>query len=431
MDSKIKHLTTTQVRMLLGNPGVKLIDVRTIDAYNGWRLKNEIRGGHIKTAKSLPFKWSGYLDWLDIVRSKYFTPDSKLILYGYDDHETEKVAKDFIKAHYTDVSVYHDFVNKWCSDLELPMSRMSRYRQLVSAQWLNDLIGNINVPEYDNNKYVICHAHYRNKGAYEEGHIPGAIELDTNTLESPDTWNCRTSQELKQTLEQAGITHDTIVILYGRYSFPNNEDPFPGSSAGDLGAMRCAFLMLYAGVKDVRILNGGLQSWSDSGFKISTEETAPKPISDFGIPIPHCPELIVNIAEAKKILQSPDKNLVCVRSWREYIGEVSGYNYIRKKGRIPGAVFANCGSDAYHMENYRNVDLTTREYNEIKNLWAAVNITPDKHNSFYCGTGWRASEAWFNAWLMGWSNISVFDGGWLEWSNDESNPYETGLPKPL
>jgi hypothetical protein len=36
--------------------------------------------------------------------------------------------------------------------------------------------------------------------------------------------------------------------------FPNNNDPFPGSAAGDIGAIRIAFIMMYAGVKDVRIL---------------------------------------------------------------------------------------------------------------------------------------------------------------------------------
>jgi molybdopterin synthase sulfurtransferase len=107
---------------------------------------------------------------------------------------------------------------------------------------------------------------------------------------------------------------------------------------------------------------------------------------------------------------------------------VSGYNYIEKKGRIPGSVFSNCGSDAYHMENYRNLDHTTREYGEIAEAWRSVGITPEKHNAFYCGTGWRGSEAFFNAWLMGWPRVSVFDGGWHEWSSDESNPIETGEP---
>ena len=130
-----------------------------------------------------------------------------------------------------------------------------------------------------------------------------------------------------------------------------------------------------------------------------------------------------------KIIASSEAELVCVRSWPEYIGEVSGYNYIKPKGRIPGAVFADCGSDAYHMENYRNIDHTTREYHEIAENWAKNGITPDKHLAFYCGTGWRGSEAWFNAWLMGWPNVSLYDGGWFEWSADPENPFETGVPE--
>jgi len=29
--------------------------------------------------------------------------------------------------------------------------------------------------------------------------------------------------------------------------------------------------------------------------------------------------------------------------------------------------------------------------------------------------GWRGSKAWLNAWLMGWPDLAVFDGGWYEW----------------
>jgi thiosulfate/3-mercaptopyruvate sulfurtransferase len=184
--------------------------------------------------------------------------------------------------------------------------------------------------------------------------------------------------------------------------------------------------MLYAGVKDVRILNGGLQSWEDAGFELSREKSEAKFVSDFGINIPANPELAVDIPQAKEILASKDANLVCVRSYKEYIGEVSGYHYIQKKGHIPGSVFTECGSDAYHMENYRNLDHTIKQAEEIRKEWSKVGIIPDKHNAFYCGTGWRGSEAFFNAWLMGWPKISVFDGGWFEWSNDESNPIEIG-----
>lgn len=413
---------------MLKNRNTKIIDIRPVDAYNGWRAGKEARSGHIQGAKSLPFKWTSYLDWAEIVGSKGLRPADPLIIYGDDELESKSVADHFSRAGYENVMIYPEFLSEWCTHAVLPMAWLARYRQLVSADWLNSLMVNGTAPGYDNGKYVICHAHYRNRQAYEEGHIPGAIDLDTNTLETQETWNRRTPAELKETLERSGITTDTTVILYGRTSVADAEDPFPGSSAGHLGAMRCAFIMLYAGVKDVRILNGGLQAWLDEGLATTTENSQVNPAADFGAPIPQHPELVVDMEEAKQVLKSPDQNLVCVRSWREYIGEVSGYNYIEKKGRIPGAVFADCGSDAYHMENYRNIDHTTREFPEIEKLWTQAGIVPEKRNVFYCGTGWRAGEAFVNAWLMGWPRIAVFDGGWFEWSNDENNPCETGIP---
>ncbi len=308
------------------------------------------------------------------------------------------------------------------------MESLPRYKHLVSADWLHELIETNQALLYDNESFVICHAHYQNQSDYELGHIPTAISLDTNLLESPETWNRRSPEELKQTLEQLGITTDTTVILYGRFSFPDNADPFPGSSAGHLGSIRCALIMLYAGVKDVRLLNGGLQSWIDAGYTTTKHPYYNQPVDDFGTTVPVHPEFIVDLAEAEEILKSSDKNLVSVRSWNEFIGEVSGYHYIKQKGRIPGAVFGNCGSDAYHMENYRNPDHTMREYHEIEQIWKKSGITQEKFNAFYCGTGWRASEAFFNAWLMGWPNIAVFDGGWFEWTKS-GKPFETGIPK--
>ena len=308
------------------------------------------------------------------------------------------------------------------------MDKLERYKHLVSAGWVNDLIQGSTPEHYNNDRFIIVHTHYRNRDAYLSGHIPGAIDMDTMALEAPETWNRRSPGEIKKVLEQHGITADTTVVLYGKFMFPDNADEFPGSAAGDIGAIRNAFIMLYAGVKDVRILNGGFQSWEDAGYDISYADEPKQAVKEFGADIPAQPGLAVDTPQAKEMIASPDAEIVCVRSYKEYIGEVSGYNYIEPKGRIPGAVFADCGSDAYHMENYRNNDHTTREFHEIAEIWSANGITPDKHLAFYCGTGWRGSEAWFNAWLMGWPNVSVYDGGWFEWSSDPENPYETGVP---
>lgn len=427
MKAKFDEITTDDLLKALDKESVVVVDVRPADAYNGWQMKNEKRGGHIRGARSLPHKWATYLDWIEIVRNKKIYPQDNLILYGYALEEEQQVANNFEQAGYKNIRIYRHFTDIWSAG-DYPMEHLERYRHLVYPQWVKMLIDGEKPPEYDNNRFVVCHGHYQNQADYEKGHIPGAISLDTNWLESSETWNRRSPQELRDALERLGITADTTVVVYGRFSFPQKDDPFPGSSAGHLGSIRAAFIMMYAGVKDVRVLNGGMQSWLDAGYKTTQQPTLPTPVDSFGQEIPGQALLAVDMQEAKEMLASPDAELICVRSWPEYIGEVSGYNYIKKKGRIPGAIFGNCGTDAYHMENYRNLDHTIKEYHETEQTWKSVGIVPEKHLAFYCGTGWRGSEAWLNAWLMGWPRVSVFDGGWFEWSNDPQNPYETGEP---
>ena len=429
--TKAKEITTAELQLMMIDKNTVIVDVRVVDAYNGWKLKNEKRGGHIMGARSLPLKWTQYMDWIEVVRSKGISTKNKIVIYGYTADDASEAVRFFDRAGYNQISVYNHFIEEWSANESMPMEHLARYTNLVSAEWIQELISGGKPAEYNNNKYVVVHSHYRNRDAYLSGHIPGAIDMDTLALEAAETWNRRSPEELKKALEAHGIDSDTTVIMYGKFMTPNNDDEFPGSAAGHIGAIRNTMIMLYAGVKDVRVLNGGFQSWKDAGFAIETNDVAKTPVADFGIEIPGRPEIIVDVPEAKSMIQSPDADIVCVRSWPEFIGEVSGYNYIEKKGRIPGAVFGNCGTDAYHMENYRNVDHTIREAQEVAATWKSVDIVPDKHLAFYCGTGWRGSEAFFNAWLMGWPRVSVFDGGWFEWSNDPENPFETGVPADL
>ena len=430
MTTHFPEISTKDLRLFIDQKSCFVLDTRSSDAYNGWQFNNEVRNGHIKGAKSFPAKWTTYIDWIEIARSKGIQTEHELVFYGYNKTEIVDVASVFASAGYRNIKLYLHFHDEWMADINLPMEHLPNYRNLVPPEWVKALISNPKLANSEEN-VVICHAHYRNRDAYLSGHIPGAIDIDTLALESPETWNRRSPKELEEALRQHGITADTTVVLYGKFMFPNNNDPFPGSAAGDIGAIRCAWIMMYAGVKDVRVMNGGFQSWQDAGYEIATDDVSKIPANNFGATIPARPELIVDMQQAKKMLASENSELVSVRSWPEYIGEVSGYNYIEKTGRIPGSVFGNCGSDAYHMENYRNVDHTTREFHEVKELWKTAGIIPEKHLAFYCGTGWRGSEACYNAWLMGWPNVSVYDGGWFEWSNNPDNPYETGIPEKL
>ncbi len=428
--SNIPKSTTAEVEKALSKNNTLLIDIRTPEAYNGWTLGGEIRGGHIPGAKNFPFEWTEYhFELHDLLKEKGITKEKELIIYGYDSDQAQKLARVLMDTGFDKIAVYDNFIDEWSSDKTKLLNRLPRFDHLVSPQWVDELLEGNRPDHFRGKDFVIAHAHYDYLEAYQEGHIPGAVALNTSDLEDPVTWNRRTPEELKNILLKHGITSETTVVLYGKFAFPDNRDPYPGQSAGHLGAMRCAAILLYAGVEDVKILNGGFSRWKAAGLEVSSETTEPVPADTFGAKIPQHPEYFVDMAEAKAMLKDENSDLVSIRSWNEIIGEVSGYNYIEKKGRIPGAVFGNCGTDAYHMENYRSVDHTTREYYEIEEHWKKYGISKEKHLAFYCGTGWRGSEAFINAFLMGYPKISVYDGGWMEWSSHPENPIATGIPE--
>ena len=429
MIERLETVSSDALAASMDDPTHTILDVRPIAAYNGWTLNGEARGGHVPGAKSIPLEWTQYMDWIEVIEDKQIDPDAPITVYGYTGDDAADMAEMLDRLGFGDIRLYNGFADDWAADPDRPLRRMKRYRQLVYPEWVQALLNGDEPEGIDGDNVVLCHAHFDYRTDYENGHIPGAVSLNTNRLESPDTWNRRSSEELRHELEQLGIRHDSTVVLYGRFSFPSYDQEFPAQSAGHLGAMRCAALMLYAGVQDVKVLNGGMNRWEESGFEVSTTDASPTPVDDFGIDVPAHPEYMLGLDEAQQLLASDDGDLVSVRSWAEFIGERSGYHYIDAVGRIPGAVFGNCGSDAYHMENYRNFDYTTREFPEIEKAWAEGDIVPEKHIAFYCGTGWRASEAFMNAYFIGWPHISVYDGGWYEWSSTPDLPIGTGDPE--
>ncbi|MFO8022332.1 MAG: rhodanese-like domain-containing protein, partial [Perlabentimonas sp.] len=159
----IKSISTKELASFISASDVYVIDTRPVDAYNGWQLEGEKRGGHIKGAKSLPLKWTKYMDWIEIVRSKGIAPNHKVIIYGYSENDSQLVAQQFVKAGYGDVAIYMGFVEEWSANESLPMERLERFRNLVPASWVNNLINGGSPAHYNSSKFVVVHAHYRNR----------------------------------------------------------------------------------------------------------------------------------------------------------------------------------------------------------------------------------------------------------------------------
>jgi thiosulfate/3-mercaptopyruvate sulfurtransferase len=426
-------ISTRELRDRLGDPGLTVIDTRPLTGYNGWRLADEARGGHIPGAVAFPSAWLTSVDAPEIRRildEKGVVPGRDIVVYGTRADEAEAVAAKLAGLGIENVRVYADGFPAWAADPGLPVERLPKYDRLVHIDWLRQVLAGERPEAAPEGKFLLFHVNFGVPEEYAEGHIPGALYLDTNWLEDPADWNRRSPEAIEGALRALGITHDTTVVVYGRDTEGHANEKWPGRRAGQIAATRALMILRYAGVDDVRLLDGGYDWWVRTGHPLETVQREPTPVAGFGVQVPRRPEVIVDIDEAKQIIADQEgAALVSIRTWREHIGNVSGYNYIGPAGRIKGDVWGNCGTDAYHMQHYRNVDNTMRAYPEIAANWAKAGITADKWVAFYCGTGWRASETWFYAYLQDWPRIAVYDGGWFEWSQDPiNNPIEIGEP---
>jgi thiosulfate/3-mercaptopyruvate sulfurtransferase len=353
-----------------------------------------------------------------------------LVIYGDGVDDAGALATKLSALGIGGARVYGAGATGWAADASLPIDRLARYDKLVDIDWLREVLDGGRPEAAPAGKFILFHVNFGVPEEYAEAHIPGALYLDTNWLEDPADWNRRSPEAIEAALLALGIARDTTVVVYGRDTEGDANEKWPGRRAGQIAATRALMILRYAGVDDVRLLDGGYDWWVRAGNQVETLDREPTPITAFGATIPVRPEVIVDIEEAKQIIADPDgAALVSVRTWREHIGNVSGYNYIGPAGRIKGDVWGNCGTDAYHMQHYRNIDNTMRAYPEIAANWEEAGITSDKWVAFYCGTGWRASETWFYAYVQGWERIAVYDGGWFEWSQDPiNNPIEIGEP---
>lgn len=240
----------------------------------------------------------------------------------------------------------------------------------VSAEWAKDFMVNA-----ESESFVLAEVTWgedKDSPDYLKKHIPGAIHINTDSVEEGPVWNLRAPEELEKNLLSYGITADKTLLLYGP----------------DTGTDRVAYAALYMGVKDVKIIDGRLGAWEKAGFELEEGAVSPVAAEAFGVATPAHPEYLLSLEDTvKKLAEEEDFKLVSIRSKEEWLGETSGYSYIPKAGEPKGAVWGNSGVGNSGMKNYWNEDKTVKPFEEIVKLWNENGYTATDNMSFYCGTG--------------------------------------------
>jgi thiosulfate/3-mercaptopyruvate sulfurtransferase len=272
---------------------------------------------------------------------------------------------------------------------------------LVSTEWLAEHLGDegLAVAEVDENPDL-----------YDEGHVPGAVKLHwREDLQDPVERDLVEKEQFEALLGGLGIANDTTLILYGDR---NNW----------FAAYAYWYVKVY-GHEEVRILDGGRQKWIDEGRELSAEQPSPAAV---GYTASERDESIrIYRDDVRESLGAEGRSLVDVRSPQEYSGELispPGYEQegAQRAGHIPTA-------QSIPWAQAVRDDGTFKPAEQLRALYEAKGVTPDKAVTAYCRIGERSAHTWFVLReLLGYEDVRNYDGSWTEWGNLVGVPIEKG-----
>ena len=278
------------------------------------------------------------------------------------------------------------------------MAEYAHPEVLVSTEWVAAHLHdpNIRIAEVD-----------VDTTAYETGHIPGAVGWNwTTQLNDPVRRDIASKEQFEGLMASSGIDKHTTVVLYG-----DNNNWF---------AAYAFWLLKIYGHEDVRLMNGGRKKWVDEGRPLTTEV----PRYERTVYRAEEPDLRLRalLQDVLQRLGRAEVALVDVRSPQEFTGEILAPPGLpetaQRGGHIPGA------KNIPWAQVVRE-DGTFKSYEELRALYEAQGITPDKEVIAYCRIGERSSHTWFVLkYLLGYPKVKNYDGSWTEWGNVVGLPIE-------
>lgn len=236
--------------------------------------------------------------------------------------------------------------------------------------------------------------------AFAHAHIPGAIHLDLFGVSLIDTDPAPLAAFLwmiEHLLVTRGISDKRPVVVYEENS--------------GMRAARVFWFLEYFGHPDGRVLDGGFEAWTRAGLPVTTDAAAPAPSNWTGARLD---DRLATWRDVLERLARRDAVVVDARSDGEYCGTL-----VRAKrgGAIPGAV---------HIEWTRNLspDGSFKPADELKRLYEAAGVTPDREVVTYCQGGYRAAHAYLALRLIGYPRVRNYLGSWKEWGDRLDLPME-------
>ncbi|MGM9444682.1 sulfurtransferase [Streptomyces murinus] len=258
---------------------------------------------------------------------------------------------------------------------------------LLDVRWQLSLAKAAGAPPFDG------------RAEHAAGHIPGAVfvDLDRELAGAPGGHGRHPLPDLAEfgaAMRRAGVSASRPVVVY--------------DGGQGWAAARAWWMLRWTGHPDVRVLDGGLPSWTG---ELATGAAVPD-AGDF-VPAPDAAGLLDADGAAELARTGA---LLDARAGERYRGEVEPVD--RVGGHIPGAVSAptteNVGPDGRFLPAV-----------ELKDRFKALGVSSDAPVGVYCGSGVSGAHEVLALAVAG-IPAALYVGSWSEWSADPSRPVAVG-----
>ena len=273
---------------------------------------------------------------------------------------------------------------------------------IVSTDWLEKHL--------DDPKLVVIDIRLGEE--YAAGHIPKAINIPfPDAVENPSSqWfvergglllEMPEEADLFDTIGSAGIQGDSLVVVV-----PKPELPHPL-----VDATRVADTLMYAGVKNVAVLDGGYDKWAAEKRPVSTDVVKTSPIAYTGT-------IDETMFISKEYVQKKIGTAIIIdtREALEYFGGFMRPLWVRA-GHIPTA---KCLPTLWIWHE----DMTYRSIDELREMvHGVVGTDLSQEIIIYCGVG-GFSSAWYFVLkeMLGYHDVKIYHGSAQEWTQDAQAP---------
>lgn len=237
---------------------------------------------------------------------------------------------------------------------------------------------------------------------YAAAHLPGVphLDLDIVLAGSPGSGGRHPLPDpaaLQSGLRAVGVREGDSVVVYDQQT--------------SLAAARAWWVLRWAGVTDVRVLDGGLAAWRSAGQDVTTQVPTPER-GGVSIRIGSVP--ILDAEGAARVAQ--DGILLDSRAGERFRGDTEPIDAVA--GHIPGARSAPMAEQLASDGRFRSSD-------ELRDYFTELGADDAVEIGTSCGSGVTAAHTALALHLAGF-RAAPYIGSWSHWITDPDRPIEVG-----